>query len=72
MIQKNSKEILTPREIECLHWSAAGKVAHEIAMLLQISERTVIFHQENAKQKLLSTTLIQAVAKAVANGWINP
>lgn len=32
---------LSPREIECLKWSAAGKTAWEISVILSLSHRTV-------------------------------
>ncbi len=34
---------LSPREYECLDWSAAGKSAWEIGQILAISRRTVVF-----------------------------
>ncbi len=56
---------LSSREKECLTWSAAGKVAWEIAETLGVAEATVIFHLENAKRKLQAKTLPQAVAHAI-------
>jgi DNA-binding CsgD family transcriptional regulator len=61
---------LTGREIECLHWAAAGKTAKEIAVILDVSERTAIAHTENAKKKLQAKTLAHAVAMAVSIGLI--
>ena len=57
---------LTQREGECLAWVAAGKTAWEISQILSVSEKTVVFHIGNAKRKLGSRTLPQAVARAVA------
>lgn len=56
---------LTPREVECLHWVAAGKTDLEIAVILSISARTARFHIENAKRKLNVATRVQAVAEAL-------
>jgi DNA-binding CsgD family transcriptional regulator len=56
---------LTRRERECLLWSAEGKTAHEIALILSISEATVTFHLKNAIQKLGAVNKSQAVARAV-------
>lgn len=61
---------LTPREIECLTWVSVGKTMSEIAYILTISESTVSFHIENAKQKLDARTLVQAVGKAVSTKLI--
>lgn len=43
---------LTRREKECLGLAAHGMTALEIAQLLKISERTCIFHLQNARHKL--------------------
>jgi LuxR family transcriptional activator of conjugal transfer of Ti plasmids len=56
---------LTEREKECLRWSAQGKTSWEISKILSISERTVIFHIENAKTKLGVCNRNHAVVKAI-------
>jgi DNA-binding CsgD family transcriptional regulator len=56
---------LTNREVECLHWVAAGKTDLEIAVILSFSARTARFHVENAKRKLRVATRVQAVAEAL-------
>ena len=53
-------------EIECLRWAAEGKTGWEIGKLLGISERTVVFHVENAARKLGVFGRRQAVARAIA------
>lgn len=63
---------LSPRECQCLRWSARGKTQWEIARILGISRRTVAFHLDNARAKLDSVTVTQAVAKAVREGLILP
>jgi len=63
---------LTSREVECLHWMAAGKTSGEIAIILAISESTVNFHLKNTLTKLNSNNRVQAVAKAVYGGIISP
>lgn len=57
---------LTPREYECLAWSAKGKTAWEISVILSIAHRTVVYHLENAKQKLGVFSIAEAVARLVA------
>ncbi|MDH2356698.1 LuxR family transcriptional regulator [Bradyrhizobium sp. SSUT112] len=44
--------VLSPREYECLEWSARGKSAGEIGIILRIAERTAGFHLDNARAKL--------------------
>lgn len=60
-----SAGLLSPREIECLRWAAAGKTDAEIGALLNISARTARFHFENAKKKLGVATRVQAVTEAL-------
>jgi LuxR family quorum-sensing system transcriptional regulator SolR len=55
---------LTEREIEVLRWAADGKTASESAEILTISERTVIFHIDNALRKLGAANKTAGVLKA--------
>lgn len=61
---------LTPREIECLKWAAAGKSEWEISQILGISEHTSEKHLLNAKHKLGAVNRVQAVAEAIRRGCI--
>ncbi|MFB4205326.1 Transcriptional activator protein AnoR [wastewater metagenome] len=63
---------LTARERECLLWAAEGKTAWETGAILGVSERTVVFHLNNAARKLDVTSRQQAVARAIAQGLIAP
>jgi DNA-binding CsgD family transcriptional regulator len=63
---------LSVREKDCLQWAAAGKTSWEIAQILKISERTVIFHLTNAARKLCATNRRQAVVRALTLRLINP
>lgn len=54
---------LSPRELECIQWSAQGKSAWEIGFILGISRHTVATYIENAKTKLGVRTIVQAVAQ---------
>ena len=63
---------LTNREKECLLWAADGKTTWETAQILNISERTVVFHVQNAAGKLNVANRQQAVARAISNGLISP
>jgi DNA-binding CsgD family transcriptional regulator len=63
---------LTAREKECLLWTAEGKTAYEISVILSIAEATVVFHLKNAIRKLEVGNRYQAVAKAVLQGLIMP
>ena len=58
---------LSPRQYECLEWSAAGKSGWEIGRFLGISRRTVAFHLDNAKTKLGVFSLHQAIARFSAS-----
>ncbi|MCF7221330.1 LuxR family transcriptional regulator [Marilutibacter chinensis] len=61
---------LTGRERECLFWASAGKTSWEIGQLLGISERTSVFHLQNAARKLGVSGRQAAVARAVTMGLI--
>jgi DNA-binding CsgD family transcriptional regulator len=57
---------LSPREVECLKWAAAGKTTWETGAVIGISETTVKFFLENARTKLGAVNKTQAVAKAIS------
>ncbi|WP_144636794.1 autoinducer binding domain-containing protein [Bordetella genomosp. 13] len=63
---------LTPREKDCLQWAAVGKTSWEIAYILNVSERTVVFHIGNACRKLGAANRRQAVARAIGLQIITP
>lgn len=63
---------LTARELECLQWGAEGKSSWEIGRVLGISERTVVFHMQNAAHKLGVNARQPAIARAVALGLVKP
>jgi len=63
---------LTDREREALTWAARGKASGEIATILDISERTVNFHIDNAMRKAGAATRIQAAVKCALLGIIEP
>jgi len=61
----SSDSVLTHRQQECLKWSARGKTMSEIGTILGISERTVLFHLQDARRRLDAQTITQAVAMAI-------
>ncbi|MDP6590038.1 MAG: LuxR family transcriptional regulator [Alphaproteobacteria bacterium] len=63
---------LTPRERECLVWSARGKNSWDTGEILDISEHTVNFHLKNSMAKLDASSRILAVVKAIRTGLILP
>ncbi|MDZ5696978.1 LuxR family transcriptional regulator [Chelativorans sp. M5D2P16] len=63
---------LSPRETECLLWTARGKEAKAIAAICDLSEYTVRSYLRTARQKLKCRTLSQAVARAMQHGLIHP
>ncbi len=62
--------ILTRRECECLQWAAAGKTSWEIGLVLNIAERTVNFHLNNAMAKLGCHSRQHAIVKALMQGLV--
>lgn len=57
---------LSPREYQCLEWSAAGKSASDIGDILGITRRTAAFHLDNARAKLGVSSLHQAISRLSA------
>jgi len=57
--------ILSQRELQCLAWIARGKTVVDTAVLIGIAPRTVVYHLENARQKLNASTIAQCVAEAL-------
>ena len=62
---------LTPREIEAMGWVARGKSSADIAVLMNVSERTVNFHVNNVIQKLGVATRLQAAIQCAMHGLID-
>jgi DNA-binding CsgD family transcriptional regulator len=67
---KSREMNLSARELDCLQWTAAGKTAWEASVILGITERTVRFHLNAAREKLGCANTTQAVAKAVVGRLI--
>jgi DNA-binding CsgD family transcriptional regulator len=61
---------LSRREKETLSWCSKGKTAAEIAIILDISRRTVEWYLAEAKRKLGSVNVMQAIATAIKTGII--
>jgi DNA-binding CsgD family transcriptional regulator len=68
---ESARPELTRRERECLQWAAEGKTSWEIGRLLRISERTVVFHLNNASQKLGVCGRQAAIARGVSLGLVS-
>ena len=59
---------LSPRETECLEWTAQGKTTWEVAQILCLSDSTVNYYIRNAMKKLGVHTKAHAVSKAAVLG----
>lgn len=70
-VQQAERPGLTPRELESLRWTLEGKTAWEVGAVLGISERTVVFHVNNAMHKLGCVNKQQAALKALRLGLIH-
>lgn len=62
---------LSEREKECLRWAAEGKTAWETGQILNVSERTAVFHLNNAMKKLGAVNRTHAVARALHRSLIS-
>ncbi|BCM17635.1 LuxR family transcriptional regulator [Mesorhizobium sp. J8] len=61
---------LTPREKECILWTARGKSSWEIGQILEISVNTVNFHIKNVKEKLNASSRTVAAIRAINVGVV--
>lgn len=61
---------LTPREMEILRWTSAGKSAEVIGNILGIHRGTVNFHLQSVNKKLAVASKHAAVSKAIRLGLI--
>ncbi|MBO4225297.1 autoinducer binding domain-containing protein [Bradyrhizobium neotropicale] len=62
---------LTQRERQCLAWTAQGKTVADIAVLVGVAPRTVVFHLDNARRKLGAASIAQCVAEALRRGLLS-
>lgn len=69
--KKRPAGLVTQREVEVLTWVRDGKTNDEIAVILGLSMLTVKNHLRNAMKKLAVRTRGQAVAKAIALGFLH-
>ncbi|MEM8636202.1 MAG: LuxR C-terminal-related transcriptional regulator [Pseudomonadota bacterium] len=63
-------QLLTRREIEILHWVAAGKSNAEQAIILSVSAETISYHLRNIFKKLDVSNRAAAVQAAASMGLI--
>lgn len=61
---------LTPREVEILRWSMAGKTSWETGRILSVSENTVNFHIKNCVRKLAAANKREAIVKGMLLGLL--
>ncbi|TIV59219.1 MAG: helix-turn-helix transcriptional regulator [Mesorhizobium sp.] len=62
---------LSPREKECILWTAKGKSSWEIGQIIGISVNTVNFHIKNAMRKLDTGSRTTAAIIAIKSGIID-
>ena len=61
---------LSQRELEILKWTAEGKTAVEISLILAISPHTVNFHQKNLQRRFNALNKTQVASYAAAMGLL--
>lgn len=61
---------LSPREKECILWTAKGKSSWEIGQIIGISVNTVNFHIKNVMRKTDTVSRTTAAIKALQFGII--
>ena len=61
---------LSPREHTCLVWASLGKTMAETSSMVGISEKTVRYYLDRAREKLGATNIVHAVRLAAERGWL--
>ncbi|WP_262498778.1 LuxR C-terminal-related transcriptional regulator [Pseudomonas sp. WS 5071] len=61
---------LSARESEVLKWTAEGKTAFDIGMILSLTTRTVNFHISSAIRKMGANNKTSAVVIATKSGLL--
>ena len=67
---RQTREILTPREKDCLSLAAQGRTVKQIARELGLSDQTITFYLGRVRLKLAVSNTTEAVAKAVKSGML--
>lgn len=62
---------LSPREQICVMWASFGKTKAETAQLLGLTEKTVRFYLERAREKLGASNISHAVRIALLRGLLD-
>ncbi len=63
---------LSPRECEVVKLVAEGKIAKEIADILNLSTHTIYTHRKNIMKKLQLSSTSELVRYAITNGLVTP
>ncbi|UVJ42374.1 autoinducer binding domain-containing protein [Pseudomonas sp. LS1212] len=69
MLQSTDLEF-SGREKEVMRWTADGKTSEEISIILGVTVDAINFHQKNIQEKIGANNRVQAVAYAIAQGYI--
>ncbi len=64
--------LLSPREMECLHWLALGNDHKGVGLILGLSEHTTRSYLKSARYKLGCLTTTAATARAIQLRLIHP
>lgn len=68
--KEEAPPVLSPREVQCLEWTARGKTLWEVSKILGISEATAKTHLRGAIRKLGAANKTHAVARAISFGLV--
>lgn len=70
-MDSSGKTILTPRQVQILREAAKGLSHAEIAQQIGVAVRTVTTHVDQIHRRLGVTRTVQAIARAVALGYLD-
>jgi LuxR family transcriptional regulator, quorum-sensing system regulator SolR len=69
-LEKEINNPLSERECEILRWTADGKTAEDIGLIINVATRTVNFHLNHIMSVLAVPNKTAAVARALIRGWL--
>lgn len=65
-----TETVLSPKQVEIVHWLSLGKTSDETAEIMGVSRFTTKSHIIKARYATCSATVASLVARALREGWI--
>jgi DNA-binding CsgD family transcriptional regulator len=70
--QHQDRDAVSPKELECIRWLAAGKSLQDVSDITNMPYRTVRYHLDNARTRYGYSTNMQLVVRAAKDYGLSP